>query len=61
MYKYQHVSLFIRNLDDTIDEQRLKKEFSKFGIITNVKVISYSSSIDVFFRIIFTFLLLFRL
>ena len=45
MYKYQHISLYIGNLDDTIDNKRLIKEFSKFGTITNVKVTSNSFSI----------------
>ena len=38
MRKYQAVNLYIKNLDDTIDDERLKKEFSKFGTITNAKV-----------------------
>ena len=39
MNKYQGVNLYIKNLDDTIDDERLKKEFSKFGTITSAKVI----------------------
>jgi polyadenylate-binding protein len=38
MNKYQGVNLYIKNLDDTIDDERLKKEFSKFGIVTSAKV-----------------------
>jgi len=38
MNKYQGVNLYIKNLDDTIDDERLKKEFSKFGTITSAKV-----------------------
>ncbi len=37
--KYQGVNLYIKNLDDTIDDERLKQEFSKFGTITSAKVI----------------------
>jgi len=37
--KYQGVNLFLKNLDDKIDDQRLRKEFSKFGNITSAKVI----------------------
>ena len=37
--KYQGVNLFLKNLDDKIDDQRLIKEFSKFGNITSAKVI----------------------
>jgi polyadenylate-binding protein len=42
MNKYQGVNLYIKNLDDTIDDERLKKEFSKFGTITSAKVMSES-------------------
>ncbi|CAF5082575.1 unnamed protein product, partial [Rotaria sp. Silwood1] len=41
--KYQNVNLYnlyIKNLDDTIDNERLKKEFSKFGTITSAKVMT---------------------
>ena len=37
--KYQGVNLFLKNLDDKIDDERLRKEFSKFGNITSAKVI----------------------
>ncbi|CAF3803612.1 unnamed protein product [Rotaria sp. Silwood1] len=43
MNKYQNVNLYnlyISNLDDTIDDERLKKEFSKFGTITSAKVMA---------------------
>ncbi|CAF0773885.1 unnamed protein product [Didymodactylos carnosus] len=40
MNKYQGVNLYIKNLDDTIDDERLKKEFSKFGTITSAKVMA---------------------
>jgi len=40
MNKYQGVNLYIKNLDDTIDDERLKKEFSKFGTITSARVMS---------------------
>lgn len=38
MNKYQGVNLYIKNLDDTIDDERLRKEFAKFGTITSAKV-----------------------
>lgn len=43
--KFQGVNLFIKNLDDSIDEDRLRHEFSKFGNITSVKVCSDHCSI----------------
>ncbi|XP_043830569.1 polyadenylate-binding protein 1-like [Dromiciops gliroides] len=36
--KYQGVNLYVKNLADDIDDERLKKEFSFFGIITSAKV-----------------------
>lgn len=36
--RYQGVNLYIKNLDDTIDDERLKTEFSPFGNITSAKV-----------------------
>ncbi|KAJ8687113.1 hypothetical protein QAD02_022907 [Eretmocerus hayati] len=36
--RYQGVNLYVKNLDDTIDDERLKKEFAPFGTITSVKV-----------------------
>lgn len=38
--KYQGVNLFIKNLDDTIDDERLRREFAKFGNITSAKVMT---------------------
>uniref|UniRef100_A0A8C7XG68 Polyadenylate-binding protein n=1 Tax=Oryzias sinensis TaxID=183150 RepID=A0A8C7XG68_9TELE len=35
--RYQGVNLYIKNLDDTIDDEKLRKEFSPFGSITSAK------------------------
>jgi len=54
MNKYQGVNLYIKNLDDTIDDERLRKEFSKFGTITSARVIL--SNEILFFILKFSFI-----
>lgn len=36
--KYQGVNLYIKNLDDDIDDELLRKEFAPYGTITSAKV-----------------------
>ncbi|KAI9323439.1 hypothetical protein BX666DRAFT_1886874 [Dichotomocladium elegans] len=36
--KYQGVNLYIKNLDDDIDDEKLRQEFSVYGVITSAKV-----------------------
>lgn len=38
--RYQGVNLYVKNLDDNIDDERLRKEFAQFGTITSAKVIN---------------------
>ena len=40
MKQFQGVNVYIKNLDNTIDDEQLKKEFSKFGTITSAKLSS---------------------
>ncbi|MEJ1821136.1 hypothetical protein, partial [Escherichia coli] len=40
MNRYQGVNLYIKNLDDSIDDERLRKEFSNYGTITSAKVMT---------------------
>jgi len=35
---YEGVNLYVKNLDDVIDDERLRKEFQPFGTITSAKV-----------------------
>jgi len=36
--KYQGVNIYVKNLEEDVDETRLQKEFSQFGRITSCKV-----------------------
>jgi polyadenylate-binding protein len=39
--KYQAVNLYIKNLDDSVNDEKLKELFSDFGTITSCKVCKY--------------------
>lgn len=36
--KYQGVNLYVKNLDDSVDDEKLRQEFSACGVITSAKV-----------------------
>jgi polyadenylate-binding protein len=38
MNRFQGLNLYVKNLDDTIDDEKLKEFFSQFGTITSAKV-----------------------
>jgi len=40
MSKYQGVNLYVKNLDDTIDDEKLRQEFTPYGTITSAKVMT---------------------
>lgn len=42
--RYQGVNLYIKNLEDGIDDERLRTEFSQFGTITSAKVMKDDKS-----------------
>ncbi|KAL1786984.1 polyadenylate-binding protein 1-like [Sigmodon hispidus] len=41
--RYQGVNLYVKNLDDSINDERLKEVFSSYGVITSAKVMTESS------------------
>ncbi|XP_028724273.1 polyadenylate-binding protein 1-like isoform X2 [Peromyscus leucopus] len=41
--RYQGVNLYVKNLDDSINDERLKEVFSAYGVITSAKVMTESS------------------
>ncbi|XP_049611688.1 embryonic polyadenylate-binding protein B isoform X1 [Syngnathus scovelli] len=41
--RYQGVNLYVKNLDDSIDDEILRKEFSPYGTITSAKVMTDGS------------------
>jgi len=38
MQRYQGVNLYVKNLDDTVDDEMLRKQFEQYGPITSAKV-----------------------
>ena len=41
--RYEGVNLYVKNLDDEIDDERLRTEFAMFGNITSVKVMRHDN------------------
>jgi len=40
MNRYQGVNLYVKNLDDSIDDEKIRKEFAPYGTITSAKVMT---------------------
>jgi len=40
MQRYQGVNLYVKNLDDSIDDEKLRKAFVNYGVITSAKVMT---------------------
>jgi len=36
--KYQYINLYVKNLDDSVDEEKLRKAFEPYGTITSAKI-----------------------
>ncbi|KAJ3043632.1 Protein phosphatase PP2A regulatory subunit B [Rhizophlyctis rosea] len=52
--KYQGVNLYVKNLDDAIDDEKLREEFAVYGTITSAKVMrddkTVCTALNVFWR-----------
>ncbi|XP_040568516.1 polyadenylate-binding protein 1 isoform X1 [Lepeophtheirus salmonis] len=44
MSRFQGVNLYVKNLDDSIDDEKLRQEFSLYGTITSAKVMTEEGS-----------------
>jgi len=42
--RYHGVNLYVKNLDDAINDDKLREEFSTFGTITSAKVLHHMST-----------------
>uniref|UniRef100_A0A673ZB48 Polyadenylate-binding protein n=1 Tax=Salmo trutta TaxID=8032 RepID=A0A673ZB48_SALTR len=40
IHRYQGVNLYVKNLDDGLDDEKLRKEFAPYGTITSAKVMT---------------------
>jgi len=52
--KYQNVNLYVKNLDDTVTEEKLKELFEPFGVITSAKLMMEGTASKGFGFVCFT-------
>ena len=46
--KYAGINLYVKNLDDSIDDERLGKEFEAYGTVTSARVMTEGGRSKVF-------------
>ena len=49
--KYAGINLYVKNLDDSIDDERLGKEFEAYGTVTSARVMTEGGRSKVFWTV----------
>ena len=50
--KYAGINLYVKNLDDSVDDERLGKEFEAYGTVTSARVMTEGGRSKVRFHFI---------
>ena len=50
--KYAGINLYVKNLDDSVDDERLGKEFEAYGNVTSARVMTEGGRSKVLFHLI---------
>ena len=48
--KYAGINLYVKNLDDSVDDERLGKEFEAYGTVTSARVMTEGGRSKVLFH-----------